>query len=311
MTTQTQWNAETVYAISRWSEVFETAESRRHRQLQWIAHPVSFNSTGFQDLLDRFEPVMAAALYGCWSALVKIAATAPRRGVLAGQKGEPYSTARMARLSGFDADLFEKLVRWCCEIGWLVPAQADTGLPDITRQDITRPDRTGPDRTEPDARDPGRSGPAEGEKSFQEESRMPGTRPSKRSFQHLLRHPILEDLVDAEIRPDPDKYTGSVFNGNIVKPRFLEMTGPECDAYWLTWYRRQHRSEQEVLSAGTLAEAAIVLASVYAIRTLPGVRNRAALWIIWIKSGNGSQITDEDLQRASEVVRAVRARKAG
>lgn len=170
----------------------------------------------------------------------------------------------------------------------------------------TRPDRTGPD---------------EGERIFQGQSQVPnssneapGTKHRSpvavRTFDELIE--LVADLRDVPAKPDPGKLTGGVF-GHLLRPQIEQ--APE--AHWLTWYRQQLGSRDPVLRRGTLAEAAVSLAAVYAARRVPlsAVRSsRLALWISWIRSENGSQITDEDLQRAADVVRTVRAKsreKAG
>lgn len=167
---------------------------------------------------------------------------------------------------------------------------------------------------------PDRTGPDDGERISQGQSQVPnssnlapGTRHKApltgRTFDELIELELVADLRDVPAKPDPGKLTGGVF-GHLLRPQIEQ--SPE--AHWLTWYRQQLGARDPVLTRGTLAEAAVSLAAVYAARRVPqsAVRSsRLALWISWIRSENGSQITDEDLQRAAEVVRAVRSRKAG
>ena len=58
--------------IKDWSDVFETAESRRYKSLRWIAMPVGFHSAGYQSMVDVFESD-AAGVYGAWGALCSLA----------------------------------------------------------------------------------------------------------------------------------------------------------------------------------------------------------------------------------------------
>ena len=152
--------SETVYQISRWREVFETSKSREFKTLTWISSPTSFNSTGYQDLLDSFEPMTAAALYGCWQALCQLAAQHPEkdmRGVLSGSNGEPDSIGRISRLTGLPREAFEQLIPWAIKVGWLVeftgqvrdgtvtgpchgPGESESGpLPNLTQPNLTPP----------------------------------------------------------------------------------------------------------------------------------------------------------------------------
>jgi len=115
-------NTDTVYRIKGWREKFETAKSRGYTQLSWIACPVSFQSRGFQLLLDTFPGERAAALYGAWQALCKVAAGNPDkalRGTLCGSTGHAYSLRQLERLSGFPADLFRELIAWAVSVDWL------------------------------------------------------------------------------------------------------------------------------------------------------------------------------------------------
>lgn len=260
----------TVLAVSRWADVFETAESRRHKSLIWISVPVSFNSTGLQRLLDEFDGVTAAALYGCWNALLKVAATAPTRGVLAGQKGEPYTAGRLARLSGFPPELFEKLVAWCLRVGWLVDAQAIPGLPDQTRQDITKPDRTGPDQTKSD---PGPARPEMGLFLKSMETRAAG----KPDVIELMQKPV-EPLRDA-LTPGA---LMQCWNGCGWSDAFAFSPGSDgmersaVRRSLLNWFRRQLAAPDPVVNDPTFAGAIGVLAIAETAATRPGLKNRPA-----------------------------------
>jgi hypothetical protein len=164
----------TVYRIAKWDEVFETAESRRHKSLTWVSMPVGFASHGYQSLIDEFGDD-APAIYGSWCALVSLASTMPRRGIIASSRGIPLSLRQIARLTFFPQNNFERLFEWASrpEIGWIIidswqdlehtdaektpaqatpshrpgDAQANTGLPNPTQQDLTQPNPTQPNKT--------------------------------------------------------------------------------------------------------------------------------------------------------------------
>jgi hypothetical protein len=165
---------ETIYEIAKWSEVFETAESRRHKSLSWVSFPIKTSSSGYQSMLDEFGDD-AAAIYGAWCALVAFAAQQSPRGRLCNSQGKPVSFTVLVRFSGFPQSLFERLLDWAKrdEVRWLVPVdcnenttktsesdsaqplpshcpgdtQPTTGLPDQTRPDKTLPYQTLPDQT--------------------------------------------------------------------------------------------------------------------------------------------------------------------
>ena len=169
-----------VLRISKWTETFERAESRKLKQLTWIAMPVGFSSTGYQAMLEEFED-RAPAIYGAWCALCAYAATCHVRGTLGNSRGIPLKISHLARVTGFPESVFVDLVAWASrtDIGWLecVPAaelsrglaeQAEKhsefnpsgespdvppsarGNPPSTRPDRTEQDRTVPNQTVPD-----------------------------------------------------------------------------------------------------------------------------------------------------------------
>ena len=110
-----------IYRIAKFDETFTRAEGRKLKNLPWVSMPTNLNSNGYLSMLDEFEEG-AASIYGCWCALVAIAATCTFRGVLATSRGGPLKPSRIARMSGFPVSELEKLFAWASmpEIGWLV-----------------------------------------------------------------------------------------------------------------------------------------------------------------------------------------------
>jgi hypothetical protein len=118
-----------VYEIAKWKNTFETAESRKYKSLNWVSVPIGFSSSGYQQLLDDFGSE-APAVYGAWVALATFAATCSTRGVLANSRGRALPISHIARVTGFDSAIFEKLIAWASsdEIGWLVSVELEEVL---------------------------------------------------------------------------------------------------------------------------------------------------------------------------------------
>ena len=116
----------TVYRINKWETAFETSESRKYLALRWVALPISFSSNGYQSMLDEFGDD-AAALYGAWCALCSFAGTCEIRGVLATSRGVSVRTSHIARITGFPAALFDRLIEWAArdEIRWVCAVPDD------------------------------------------------------------------------------------------------------------------------------------------------------------------------------------------
>lgn len=294
-----------VYQIARWSEVFETAESRKLKRMTWVAERTDFDSTGWQAGLDEFGPVQWPAIYGAWMVIVRLAANARTRGRLSGDKGEPWTATRIARPSGIAPEIVQQTLDWAIKIGWLVPVSITPGEsagnlpehqekntptgPDRTVQNITGPDRTRHADTEPSRPD-----------CENESNRI-------RTFTELLRSiPELQKLADERIKPAGKRITGSVFDVQVERDLRASFDASADRRWAIVWYQQQLTAPKPVLTAASAAEAAIVLASVYAasrIRTEGGkVRSRWAIWSRWLRDRDASQVTDEDVRKAAGVV---------
>ncbi len=152
-----------IYRIAKWSETFETADSRRHKSLHWVSVPNDCHSNGYAQMIEHFGDE-APAIFGAWIALVKIASTCPIRGILSTSSGAALTVARFSFISHFPSSVFEKLIEWASAqtIGWLevIPINEvnqlltscqtsgnwlPNELPDQTRPNLTLPDKTRPD----------------------------------------------------------------------------------------------------------------------------------------------------------------------
>jgi hypothetical protein len=105
-----------VWRITKWDEVFENAESRRIKNLDWVAWPINLGSAGYDSLIEEFGPD-APAIYGAWCVLVCVAAKCPVRGTLTDSKGRPMSVSRIAMKAHMPAEVFQRLVDWASTEG--------------------------------------------------------------------------------------------------------------------------------------------------------------------------------------------------
>ena len=311
----------TVYAIAKFEQKFVKSDSRKMKVPLWVSLPTSFDSTGYHALHDEFDGATACTLYGAWCILLKIAAVAPIRGQLGGQKGEPYSFKRLERDSrGVPADVFEKLFEWAIRVGWLVPVdslqpvddQARNGnseaipaaprqrpgdLPETSRESpgdfqfcpTTGQDRTGQDRTLQDrtgqdkAKRPARPGPISGSDAKHE------TQPvSSVIADMILDSAELQELTGFEIEPDrtdPAEMATSVF-----APLKASDVLSKPSLWWAAvWYKRQLASPDPVLRGGNAAEAAIVVALAMSLAKVPDSQvksTRTSMFISLLTKGS-------------------------
>ena len=115
-----------IYRVARWREVFETADSRRHKSLSWVSVPIGFQTSGYQLLVEEFGDD-ASSIYGAWIAIVLVAATCPVRGMLCGDNGVGYTAGRLQFITHLSSTVFERLIRWATsdDVRWLDTVPAD------------------------------------------------------------------------------------------------------------------------------------------------------------------------------------------
>jgi len=109
-----------LYKIVRWAEVYETAETRKLKALQWVPLPNKLDGLGFRRLAaERDNCVLLAT----WVLIVEVASRGPpeQRGVLA-RNGVPMTAEDLALITGFAQQAFERAFDFFShpKQGWLV-----------------------------------------------------------------------------------------------------------------------------------------------------------------------------------------------
>lgn len=107
------------YEIKDWNRIFENAESRKYKKLNWVPVPNKWDGLGFSRLRKHKNFVVA---YCGWSLIVQIASKMPQRGILVTADGWELSPVDMADLTGCPEDVFSKALEVLCtpEIGWII-----------------------------------------------------------------------------------------------------------------------------------------------------------------------------------------------
>jgi len=87
----------TLYRIRDWDKHYETSESRkRGTPLRWLAVPVKLNGYGYVKIMSQRS---GDKIYGCWGAILLLAACCTPRGTLQDGDGNPYSLEDIARMT--------------------------------------------------------------------------------------------------------------------------------------------------------------------------------------------------------------------
>lgn len=312
----------TVYAIARWSEVFETADSRKYKSLPWISERTDFDSTGWQQGLDAFGPVEWPRVYGNWMILVRTAARAKVRGQLSGDKGEAWTVTRIARPSGVDADGMKVAFDFAVKIGWLIPVDTSPGespdnlrtrpeIPATTERNGTERNETLRNGTERDSTGPGRAGSFENSeaqetqiKNLKPQPETTNDRPESMPLAVRSRSlPLLKELGNLPLAGSGIEWHGSVFADDRLKAHHITEAPA---AFFVKWYLDQLTATRPVFKNGNRGQLCFVLAAVYAVRrctdaSLRGTK-RIARWCHWVRTGETNQITNSDFARAAKEI---------
>lgn len=138
------------YAIRDWDRNFETAESRKLKRLPWVRIPVKLDGWGYANLIDHKD---GPAHFGCWLALVELAALCRPRGALNRPTGEPMTLHDISRQTRIPMALMEAAITRLSSMGWVespenLPLAPDVpgdcrGNPPDTVRDVTVRDGTG------------------------------------------------------------------------------------------------------------------------------------------------------------------------
>ena len=116
--------------VCDWDRCFENSRTRQIDALSWVRLPVQADSMGYLRFVDvaSTKPEARLAMFGAWTALVKVAARCKPRGVLVRDRVVPLSAADIALKSSMGADaapLFEEMMKRAKAIGWLTPLTSE------------------------------------------------------------------------------------------------------------------------------------------------------------------------------------------
>lgn len=133
-------NSPPIYSIKDWGKNFETAESRRCKNILWVSIPTTQTGRGFLRVSRHPEN---SRIFAAWVLMVQLAANGAPRGVLATDDG-PYTAEDMALKTGFPESDFRLALEVLAQpgIGWIesTPGQS-TVTPGDAREHPGNPGR--------------------------------------------------------------------------------------------------------------------------------------------------------------------------
>lgn len=107
-----------MYVINDWDELFENAQSRKAKRLQWVPVPNKHDGLGFRRVAamrNRTE------VFAGWILILELASKSSKRGHLLDSGGNPLTCTEMALKTGFPEATFEAAIEAlkAPEIGWI------------------------------------------------------------------------------------------------------------------------------------------------------------------------------------------------
>jgi hypothetical protein len=128
-----------LYAINKWSEVFENADSRKRQRLGFYYMPSGCDSSGYLGLMSEFEPAEAWQAYGIFVALCQHTATMTKdlRGKFQNTDGTPMTTKRLALIVRADLSILERSLEILMDqrVAWMsatdVPSTCQQSASDV------------------------------------------------------------------------------------------------------------------------------------------------------------------------------------
>jgi len=133
-------------SIKNWDSVYEKADTRKCKDMKWIAVPTKMDGLRFKKIAahkDKYK------VFSCWILLLQIASKMPERGVLKSELGD-LTFEDMELMTGFPADGFKLILPFLVQIQWITDSSGDHPDSIPKKQEIiltTRQDNTGHNKT--------------------------------------------------------------------------------------------------------------------------------------------------------------------
>jgi hypothetical protein len=136
--------------ITDWADHYETAESRRIKDLSWVATPNGHDSVSFCQLLKHPNGM---AHFGAWNLILQVASKCSTRGTLTYGKKCPraHDAETIAELTHGSVTIIKEAIGRLLDMGWLEEIDSDGqesaghALPSAGQATNTGQDRTGQD----------------------------------------------------------------------------------------------------------------------------------------------------------------------
>ena len=107
----------TVYQIANWNELYENNRTRELKRLEWVPVPIKHDGDGYTELVEHPD---GAAHFGCWVAILQIAAKCDPRGTLLRDGAKPHDVDSICRITRLPRPMLKAALDRLIGIGWVV-----------------------------------------------------------------------------------------------------------------------------------------------------------------------------------------------
>ena len=123
-----------MYSITKWSDTFENADSRKRQRLGWVLFPTGCDSIGYIELMAHGADGVAA--FGTFASLCQWSATSCRslRGLLCRSNGSEMTVEQLSAVIRQPVKVVKRSLQLLVEVGWL--KYENTGLVDENGDDL-------------------------------------------------------------------------------------------------------------------------------------------------------------------------------
>ena len=112
-----------IYRIKNWNELYEKAQTRKCKDMKWVAVPNKLDGSGYAMVAAHPR---SCELFTAWILILEVASKMPTRGVLF-KDGKPVGPCELSRRTRFPEDIFNLafLVLIQPDIDWLERVAGD------------------------------------------------------------------------------------------------------------------------------------------------------------------------------------------
>jgi hypothetical protein len=115
------------YRVTGWNELYEKAQTRKCREMKWVAVPNKLHGSGYRRVAAHER---AVEIFAAWILILQVASKMPTRGLLY-KDGRSLTDEDLSFMTGYPKEIFTLAftILTSREIGWLERVAGDEIVP--------------------------------------------------------------------------------------------------------------------------------------------------------------------------------------